>query len=112
MRGNWRSDKKGNRKAKPKEYKDNVRQKNGVKHKKRKVLTNKEKRKKKKCKLERNQKNLDVTSHPNLYPNDCDFYGLTKAQSISRTQLNRANRVKKKVGQLRGYSARHNCFDK
>ena len=36
---------------------------------------------------------------PQTYTN-CDIYGLTKAQSVSRTQYNRANRVYKKVRAL------------
>ena len=67
-------------------------------------LKQKKRNKTKEKKSKSNQRNL-VPGH-GTFPQDynCDIYGLTKAQSVSRTQLNRAVRVNKKVQQLMGYS--------
>ena len=99
-----------NRKTKNKKLMKNGIKKYGKKDEKenqfaKKNINKKEKRKSKPKKFKVNQKGLSPDSHmiPQTYT--CDFYGLTKAQSVSRTQLNRAQRVKSKMKQLQEYSS-------
>ena len=55
-------------------------------------------------KIKSNHRNL-LPSHTAFQEYNCDIYGLTKAQSVSRTQLQRANRVLTIVDQLQRYSS-------
>ena len=58
----------------------------------------------KKSKLKSHQRNLFPSNDTNPQEYNCDMFRLTKAQSVSRTQLNRAKRVSKKVIRLQSYS--------
>ena len=72
---------------------------------KQKIIRKKYKNELKKEKVKSNQRNLIPGHGPFPQEYGCDIFGLTKAQSVSRTQLNRAVRVGKKIRLLQGFRA-------
>ena len=98
------SGKELNGKTKHKKQVKNRNKKNRQKKEKIKDMAQKKKVINKSNKLGSYQRGLEVGSHPDPQNYLCDFFGMTKAQSVSRTQLSRAKRILKRVKALKRYS--------